>query len=180
MKKFFIIALLIVFLFGFTASTFAVTKSITVNKALNLLFVCEGDNISKVIPVCVGKGDTADNQTPPGTYKIINIVNNPKWYFEGKAYEPYIIDKNNGLGVVWMGINLPQYGLHGTNEPFSIGFNLSHGCIRMQNTDALSLSKEVTIGTPVKIEEGELDGIASHLEKVFVIYNLLNLLSNSN
>jgi len=180
MKKFLVAVFLIVAIILSISPAFAGVRSIKINKSYHLLYLYDGSNISRVIPVCTGKGDTDDNQTPPGNYEIINIVNNPKWYFEGKTYEPYTVDKNNGLGVVWMGINLPSYGLHGTNEPFSIGFSVSHGCVRMQNSDALKLSKEISAGTQVQIVEGDKGLLAKHLENIIILYNILNFLKNSN
>lgn len=180
MKKLLVTVSLIISLLISISPTYAGIKSIRINKSYHLLYLYDGSSISNVVPVCIGKSDTEDNQTPPGNYKIANIVSNPKWYFEGKTYEPYTIDKNNGLGVVWMGITLPSYGLHGTNEPFSPGFHLSHGCVRMQNTDALKISREISVGTPVEIEEGQVDSLSLHLQGVITIYNLLNLLNNSN
>jgi len=180
MKKFLVAVFLIVAIVLSVSPAFAGVRSIKINKSYHLLYLYDGGNISRVVPVCIGKGDTDENQTPPGTYKIANIVNNPKWYFEGKTYEPYTVDKNNGLGVVWMGITLPSYGLHGTNEPFSIGFDASHGCVRMQNADALKLSKEISVGTQVQIVEGDEDLLAKHLEKIITLYNILNFLKNSN
>lgn len=180
MKRFLIAVFLIVLVVLSITPASAGVRSININKAYHLLYLYDGGSISRVVPVCIGKGDTDDNQTPPGNYKIINIVNNPKWYFEGKTYEPYITDKENGLGIVWMGIDLPSYGLHGTNEPFSIGFDLSHGCVRMQNRDAYAISREVSVGTIVQIIDGKDDTVAKHLQGVITIYNLLNLLRNSD
>ncbi|CCF15163.1 putative L,D-transpeptidase YkuD domain protein [Brevibacillus laterosporus GI-9] len=50
-----------------------------------------------------------------------------------------------------MGLSKPHYGIHGTNNPASIGKYVSHGCIRMYNRDVETLAKLVPIGTPVYI-----------------------------
>lgn len=52
-----------------------------------------------------------------------------------------------------MGLSKPHYGIHGTNNPASIGKNLSHGCIRMFNHDVLELSSRVPLGTMVSIHK---------------------------
>ena len=52
-----------------------------------------------------------------------------------------------------MGLSKPHYGIHGTNNPASIGKNVSHGCIRMFNHDVLELSSKVPIGTRVSIHK---------------------------
>ena len=92
----------------------------------------DGKRLIKKYPIAVGKMVTA---TPVGTYKIINKQLNPGGPF----------------GAVWMGLSKPHYGIHGTNNPSSIGKNVSHGCIRMHNKDVLELSSLVSIGTTVKI-----------------------------
>lgn len=73
--------------------------------------------------------------TPTGTYSIINKYSNP-----GGAF-----------GAIWMGLSKPSYGIHGTNDPSSIGRLVSHGCIRMYNRDVLALAHIVPIGTLVTI-----------------------------
>jgi lipoprotein-anchoring transpeptidase ErfK/SrfK len=56
---------------------------------------------------------------------------------------------NNPVGVVWIDINVPHYGLHGTPEPSQIGHTQSHGCVRMTNWDAAQVASLVQVGTPV-------------------------------
>ena len=73
--------------------------------------------------------------TPLGNFKIINRAVNPGGPF----------------GVRWLGLNKPGYGIHGTNNPASIGTRVSNGCIRMQNKDVLELANTVPIETPVQI-----------------------------
>ena len=59
---------------------------------------------------------------------------------------------NNPVGVVWVDINKPHFGLHGTPEPSAIGRTESHGCIRLTNWDATKLARLVTVGTKVTIQ----------------------------
>ena len=99
------------------------------NRRLTLL---QNGQVVKVYPIGVGKEAT---KTPVGTYKIINKAPNPGGPF----------------GVMWMGLSRPHYGIHGTNNPGSIGREVSHGCIRMYNQDVLELSRMVPIGTTVII-----------------------------
>ncbi|MCQ6268322.1 L,D-transpeptidase [Fictibacillus sp. WQ 8-8] len=86
----------------------------------------------KRYPIAVGKMLTP---TPVGTYRIINKQPNP-----GGPY-----------GAMWMGLSAPHYGIHGTNNPSSIGKRVSKGCIRMFNRDVLELSRIVPVGTKVYI-----------------------------
>jgi lipoprotein-anchoring transpeptidase ErfK/SrfK len=108
--------------------------SITIDTTNHTLTLFQGEDVIKVYPVAVGKAATP---TPKGAFKIINKAINPGGPF----------------GVRWLGLNAPNgdYGIHGTNNPSSIGKNVSNGCIRMYNNDVLELSKLVSVGTPVKI-----------------------------
>ncbi|WP_248924132.1 L,D-transpeptidase [Paenibacillus hamazuiensis] len=96
------------------------------------LHLLDGSRVVKSYPVGVGKMLT---RTPTGDYRIIN-----------KQFHP-----GGPFGVLWMGLSKPHYGIHGTNDPSSIGRNVSHGCIRMYNQDVLDLSRRVPIGTRVTI-----------------------------
>ncbi|MCM3746239.1 L,D-transpeptidase [Paenibacillus pasadenensis] len=96
------------------------------------LYLLDGNRVVRQFPIAVGKMLT---QTPTGEFKIINKQENPGGPF----------------GVLWMGLSKPHYGIHGTNDPASIGRAVSHGCIRMYNDDVLDLSSLVPIGTRVTI-----------------------------
>lgn len=95
-----------------------------------------GDQMVKKYPVAVGKPATP---TPLGIYKVVNKVVNP----------------GGMLGTRWMGLNIPggNYGIHGNNNPSSIGTFASHGCIRMFNKDVEELFPVIGIGTPVIISD---------------------------
>jgi lipoprotein-anchoring transpeptidase ErfK/SrfK len=56
---------------------------------------------------------------------------------------------NSPVGVVWIDLSKPHYGIHGTPEPSTIGRTESHGCIRLTNWDALKLAGLVKPGTQV-------------------------------
>jgi lipoprotein-anchoring transpeptidase ErfK/SrfK len=60
---------------------------------------------------------------------------------------------NNPVGVVWIDISHPHYGLHGTPEPSTIGKTTSHGCVRLTNWDAAKLAGLVRPGTKVVFTE---------------------------
>lgn len=109
------------------------TYSIKISLTRRLLYVRQGNKVVRTYPVGVGKIETA---TPVGRYHIISKVRNPGGPF----------------GAMWLGLNQPHYGIHGTNNPSSIGGAVSKGCIRMYNRDVLELSQLVAVGTPVSIE----------------------------
>ncbi|KRE99430.1 hypothetical protein ASG89_28125 [Paenibacillus sp. Soil766] len=96
------------------------------------LYLLDGNTVTRSFPVGIGKMVT---KTPKGEYTIINKQANPGGPF----------------GAFWMGLSKPHYGIHGTNDPSSIGREVSHGCIRMYNEDVLQLSQLVPIHTRVTI-----------------------------
>lgn len=67
------------------------------------------------------------------------------------------------FGPRWLGLNVPwgNYGIHGTNKPFSIGQHLSHGCIRMRNNDVIELFEMIPLGAKVTIY-GHILGDPNH------------------
>ena len=105
---------------------------IDISTSQHKLKLYNDSNLIKVYPIGVGK---MLSPTPTGTYFIENKQVNP-----GGPY-----------GVLWMGLSKPHYGIHGTNDPDSIGKNVSAGCVRMYNYDILDLSSKARIGTKVNI-----------------------------
>jgi lipoprotein-anchoring transpeptidase ErfK/SrfK len=83
-----------------------------------------------------------------------------------KANEPLTIKPgpNNPVGLVWIDLTAPSFGIHGTPEPEKIGKTESHGCIRLTNWDALDLAGMVHKGTVVKFVDNE-SAAGSHAAK---------------
>ncbi len=100
--------------------------------------------IIKTWTVATGKPSTP---TPPGVYEIVRLKADPIWSWEGRRYPAG--DPENGLGSRWIGIDLPAYGMHGTNEPDSIGTAASHGCIRSSNADIEEVFEYLSIGDKI-------------------------------
>jgi hypothetical protein len=98
----------------------------------------------KTYTVAVGNPSTP---TPVGDYQVV---------YKGKNWGP-------SFGPRWLGLNVPwgSYGIHGTNKPNSIGQHLSHGCIRMRNSDVIELFEMIPLGTKVTIL-GHVMGDPSH------------------
>jgi lipoprotein-anchoring transpeptidase ErfK/SrfK len=96
------------------------------------LYLLDNNTVIRSFPVGVG---AMLSQTPVGEFSIINKQANP-----GGPY-----------GAFWMGLSKPHYGIHGTNNPSSIGKQVSLGCIRMYNEDVLELTELVPVGTRVTI-----------------------------
>lgn len=108
-------------------------RRIIIYPARRLLELYEGTQRIGYYPIAVGKKSTP---TPLGCYNIVM-----KTVYPGGAF-----------GSRWMGLSIRYYGIHGTNNPSSIGKAVSKGCIRMHNHDVNNLFELVEIGTPVTIQ----------------------------
>jgi len=107
--------------------------SITINLSERRLYLYQGERLYNSYPIAIGKPSTP---SPIGTWTIAN-----------KA----ILDGRQVYGTRWMGLSIPNYGIHGTNNPSSIGKAVSLGCIRMYNHDVESIFPLIPIGTVVNI-----------------------------
>lgn len=75
-----------------------------------------------------------DSPTPEGTFKIVEKLKNPAWFPAGGG-KIESGDPENELGSRWLGWSKDSFGLHGTNDPKSIGKESSSGCVRLTNQD---------------------------------------------
>ena len=115
------------------------------------LALIEGDGVvTKIYDVAVGAAETP---SPEGEFVIASRVENPSWYWPGKIVPA---GPQNPLGPRWMGLGFEGFGIHGTNQPHSIGQAASHGCIRMRNRDVEELFVRVRVGDVVEMH-GEHD-----------------------
>ncbi|KAF1681347.1 L,D-transpeptidase family protein [Bacillus mexicanus] len=105
---------------------------ISVSIGAKTLTLFQHNQIMKTYPIAVGKILT---QTPNGEFHIINRQRNPGGPF----------------GAYWLSLSKQHYGIHGTNNPASIGKAVSKGCIRMHNKDVIELASIVPNGTRVTI-----------------------------
>jgi lipoprotein-anchoring transpeptidase ErfK/SrfK len=106
-------------------------------------------------PATIG---SKEKPAPNGTFRIRKVAEHPtyhydpKFHFKGvKAKHPFTIrpGPNNPVGVVWIDLSKPSYGIHGTPDPTKIGKTQSHGCVRLTNWDALDLARRVRRGVQV-------------------------------
>jgi lipoprotein-anchoring transpeptidase ErfK/SrfK len=109
------------------------------------LAVIEDGKVVKVFQTAVG---APKSPSPTGSFTIVRRVADPEWYGHGKVVAP---GKNNPVGTRWLGLSIKGYGIHGTNEPASIGRNASHGCIRLRNQDVERLFEMVAVGDAVEL-----------------------------
>jgi lipoprotein-anchoring transpeptidase ErfK/SrfK len=126
---------------------------IVINRSVNRLYLYDETKLHRMFGVATGQ---AIYPTPRGTFHIVVKWKNPWWYPPtydswAKGLSPVPPGPNNPLGTRWMGLSVPGVGIHGTDAPSSIGYSLSHGCIRMQVPDAEWLFDHVEIGTTVHI-----------------------------
>jgi lipoprotein-anchoring transpeptidase ErfK/SrfK len=101
---------------------------------------------------------------PVGELKVTVVIPNPDYTFdpvvfpesaEGQELGRRLIippGPNNPVGLAWIGLDRPGYGLHGTPDPEKVGRTESHGCFRLANWDAVALLSLVKVGTPVMVE----------------------------
>ncbi len=103
--------------------------------------------------IAVGR---AGLETPSGLYHVQEREVNPSWHVPNSAWAGALAGQtippgpNDPLVARWLGLG-GGIGIHGTNEPFSIGSAASHGCIRMLPSDVIALYPRVPLGTPVFI-----------------------------
>jgi L,D-transpeptidase catalytic domain len=123
-----------------------------------LIELYENDRLVGCFPCTPGSRQVP---VPQGTWKITSNVLMPHFRWDKSVLELGVRSEsaynlppgpNNPVGVVWMAINRPSVGMHGTPTPDRIGRNESHGCIRMANWDAFTLSQLIGKGTSVEVK----------------------------
>lgn len=133
---------------------------IVVSKKASVLMVY--DREGQVIFYAPVTSGSEHDPLPLGDWVITMVKRNPIYNYNperfwdadpANAKEKIAPGPNNPVGVVWMGLNEPHYGIHGTAEPGEIGHSQSHGCVRMTNWDATHVADLVKDGTPVVFEE---------------------------
>ncbi len=124
---------------------------LVINKTKRILTLYENDKVLQKYPIAVGNPPSL---TVDGKYTIVNKVVNPAWGGGGYAKPVKGGVPENPLGYRWLGLsykNGNDLGIHGNNSPYSIGKNISHGCIRMINSDVEQLFETVPKSAPVWI-----------------------------
>jgi lipoprotein-anchoring transpeptidase ErfK/SrfK len=122
---------------------------VIVNKSNNELALINENKVQTIVSVGTGK---SQELTPEGLFTITVKAKNP--YYRKKDIPGG--DSRNPLGLAWIGFDARDtdgriYGIHGTNQPASIGKNVSQGCIRTQNEVITSLYPLIPLGTKILI-----------------------------
>jgi len=120
---------------------------IVVDVGDNLLKVWKGDRRIMAEPVAVG---TAGTPTPTGQFFVSLLAE----FSDGSVYGPFAFGLSAYSEVYQtFGGGDGQVAIHGTNDPSSIGLDISHGCIRLSNDAILELRRRLPLGTPVRIRQ---------------------------
>jgi lipoprotein-anchoring transpeptidase ErfK/SrfK len=134
------------------------TRRLEILRAERLIELYEGDRLVACFPCTPGSRDVP---VPDGQWKVTANVLMPYFRWDKSVLENGVRSDdaynlppgpNNPVGIVWMAINKPSVGMHGTPNPDQIGRNESHGCIRMSNWDALLVSELIEKGTIIDVK----------------------------
>lgn len=132
-------------------------RKIFIDTKDRFLLIYDGKQLVAEFPITPGSSTLP---APMGLWKILGIATLPVFrHDEGvlnhgeKSSVFYNLPPgpNNPVGVLWVGLNKPHVGIHGTNNPETIGRAASHGCIRTANWDAARVKELVTVGNAVSI-----------------------------
>jgi lipoprotein-anchoring transpeptidase ErfK/SrfK len=126
-----------------------------------------GGNVVFHAPTTLG---SQYDPSPDETLKITSVTFDPWFHYQPKLF--YEVDDeepeanlapgpNSPVGVVWMALSKPHYGIHGTSSPETIGYATSHGCVRLTNWNARALGERVGKGTVVEFVDtrGEAENV---------------------
>lgn len=114
-------------------------------------------------PATVG---STERPAPTGTFKVKGVAPNPTYTYDPKrlTYGDRSMGKltikpgpNNPVGVEWIDLSIPTYGIHGAPEPRLVGKVASHGCVRLTNWDVRQLASAVKPGVKVTFLGSETD-----------------------
>ena len=132
-----------------------VGAKIVVDKSDEVLRVLDKDG--KLVAQFMATMGSTHDPLPIGTWKVLGPAYNPPFHYNPDLFWDAKADAkkallppgpNGPVGVVWLDLSKPHYGIHGTPEPSTIGRAESHGCIRLTNWDAARLALMIKAGTP--------------------------------
>jgi lipoprotein-anchoring transpeptidase ErfK/SrfK len=131
--------------------------AIKIDTKANMLGVFEDEKLIAAYPVTVGSTHTA---SPIGEWKVKGIAKLPTFRYDKEMLQHgersgnfYLLrpGPRNPVGVMWIALNKKGIGIHGTDDPGSIGHAVSHGCIRLANWDVVRLATKIKPGDNVSI-----------------------------
>ena len=136
-------------------------KGIILNLANMRMFYYPKQHPDKIFTYPVGIGRQEWN-TPMGLTSIVAKKANPSWVVPASIHQehaqkgdslPRVVPAgpDNPLGLYAMRLGFPRYLIHGTNKPYGIGMQISHGCVQLYPEDIEVLFKKASVGMPVRI-----------------------------
>lgn len=132
-------------------------RRIVVDRRRTILEVYDGEKLIASAPIAPG---SPAHPTPPGKWRVVGVASMPTFRWDKGVLERGVrtdvfhmlpAGPNNPVGVAWIGLSKAGIGIHGTNNPYSIGNWASHGCMRTANWDIARISKMVTRNVAVEI-----------------------------
>ncbi|MEZ7501163.1 L,D-transpeptidase family protein [Psychrobacter sp. Arc29] len=119
-------------------NTTPVSRVVADKETQTLYAYDDSNNLVASYPTTVGSTATP---SPTGTHKVKVKIHEPNYTYTSDNGKKSIIPPgpNNPVGVVWIGLSKPSYGIHGSPDPERISRQASAGCVRLTNWDALSL-----------------------------------------
>lgn len=133
---------------------------VVVDKSEGILRAFDADD--KMIAAFPATMGSARDPLPLGNWTIKGVARNPDFNYNPELFWDVSDSKdkllmkpgpNGPVGVVWIDLSKPHYGIHGTNEPHTIGRAESHGCVRLTNWDAAKLAGMVKTGVKAVFQQ---------------------------
>ena len=131
--------------------------SVKIDTKTNMLDVFENEKLIAAYPVAIG---SERNASPIGDWKVRGVAKLPRFRYDKEMLEHgqrsgnfYMLPPGprNPVGVMWIALNKKGIGIHGTDDPGSIGHAVSHGCIRLANWGVVRLATKIKAGDNVSI-----------------------------
>ena len=140
-----------------------IAAAIVVDKPARTLRAYDRDGkLLAYYPASIG---SEEKPAPSGDFKVRGVDWNPEYHYDPRfAWKEVKTNRkltirpgpNNPVGLVWIDLTVPSYGIHGTPAPEDIGKTESHGCIRLTNWDAVDLASMTRPGTAVRFDDQDL------------------------
>ena len=142
---------------AYSAASASASRRVLIDTSHRMLEVRDGERVIAAFPITPG---SAEHPAPVGDWKVAGVAPWPWFRYDegvlkrGERTESFFMfppGPNSPVGILWVGLNRPGTGIHGTAYPETIGRSGSHGCIRLANWDAATFYTLVAKGTPVTI-----------------------------
>lgn len=133
---------------------------LVVDKSDSTLSLLDADG--KVLAQFPASSGSSHDPLPIGEWKIQSVVRDPSFHYNPELFwdaDPshakatLAPGPNNPVGLAWIDLSKPHYGIHGTAVPAAIGKSQSHGCIRLSNWDVATVAAAVDASVPVVMQE---------------------------